>query len=268
MRILALKGKTFFRQNWWCRGSWWRGESRDECTLHRAWNGMRTSSSGAMGVCEGRAARDPALSVPACVLRVLDARHPLRTFLRAGRAGRRLSAGPAVEDSRRLGSAAVPPAMVWVFQEGAVEIPDLRPPRHCAVSDSEESQVTGAGSVLLAALCGGLRMLSAFWHALLHMALHHAQSSLALPQHPPAAPPAPHTLCTGSPGRQLGRAAVSAAAGSEQHLGGGLPPSERSPLPPHQQLAGGWGPLWLWPALGSAQTAALSGRSSLPPSPP
>lgn len=94
------------------------------------------------------------------------------------------------------------------------------------------------------------------------------QGSLALPQHPPAAPPAPHAICPGSPGRRLGRAAVSAAAGPEQRLSSRLPPSERSPLSSPQQLDGGGRPLRLWSALGSAQTAANSGRSSVPPSPP
>lgn len=94
------------------------------------------------------------------------------------------------------------------------------------------------------------------------------QGSLALPQHPPAPPPTPCALCSGSPGCQLDWVAVSAAAGPEQHLGGGLPPSERGPLSPPQQLDGSGRPLWLQSALGSAQTAALSGRSPLPPSPP
>ena len=94
------------------------------------------------------------------------------------------------------------------------------------------------------------------------------QVSLALPQHPPPAPPAPCALCSGSPGRRLHWAAVSAAAGSEQRLGGGLPPSEWNHLSPPQQLDGSRRPLWLQSALGSAQTAALSGRSPLPPRPP
>lgn len=94
------------------------------------------------------------------------------------------------------------------------------------------------------------------------------QGSLALPPRPPAAPPAPQALRPDSPGRQRGRAALSAAASSEQCLGGGLSPSEWNCVSHPQQLAGSGRPLRLRPALGSAQTAALSGRSSLSPSPP
>ncbi len=122
---------------------------------------MRASPSGAMGVCESRAEGDPALSLPAGVLRLPDARPLLRTFLRAGRAGQRLSAGAAVEDRRRLGSATDSRAMVGLFLEGAVQVPDRRAPRHRADPDSEEPHVTGAGPVLLAALCGGLRVFPA-----------------------------------------------------------------------------------------------------------
>lgn len=96
----------------------------------------------------------------------------------------------------------------------------------------------------------------------------HHQGSMALSKHPPAAPPAPLALRSGSPGCQLSWAAVSAAAGSELRLGGGLPPSEWNRFSPSQQLDGSGRPLWLQSALGSAQTAALSGRSSLSPSPP
>lgn len=47
-----------------------------------------------------------------------------------------------------------------------------------------------------------------------------------------------------------------------------MSPSQRGPLPPHQHLACRGGPLRLRPALGSAQTAALSGRSPPPPRTP
>lgn len=47
-----------------------------------------------------------------------------------------------------------------------------------------------------------------------------------------------------------------------------MSPSQRGPLPPHQHLACRGGPLRLRPALGSAQTAPLSGRSPPPPRTP
>lgn len=121
---------------------------------------MRAGAAGAVGRGESGPAGDPALPVPARPLRLLDARAPLRTFPRAGRRGPRVSAGPLVEDRRGLGAAAAAPPMVGVFLEGAVPVPDHRPPRHCAVSDRAQPHVTGAGSDRLAAFRRGLRVFS------------------------------------------------------------------------------------------------------------
>lgn len=123
---------------------------------------MRAHPTGAVGARESRAGGDPALSLPACVLRLPGARPVLCALPRAGRAGQRLSEGTIVEDRRRLRSAALSPAMVGVFLEGVVQIRDRRPSRHRYVSDPAAAHVTRAGSVLLEALCGGLRMFSAF----------------------------------------------------------------------------------------------------------
>lgn len=130
-----------------------------------------------MGVRERGARGAPAVSLPARVLRFPDARPPLRALPRAGRAGRRLSAGPAVEDLRGLGSAALRAAVVGLFLEGAVQIPEHGAPRHRALPGAEEPRAAGAGSDLLAALRGGRRVFSALRHALLLVAPRHAQVS-------------------------------------------------------------------------------------------
>lgn len=129
--------------------------------LHRARRHKRACPPGPVGLRESRAGGDPALPVPARALRLPDARHPLRTFLGAGRAGERLSQSPFVEDRCRLGAPAGSPAVVRLFLEGAVQVPDHRHPRHRAVSGRAEPRVNAAGAELLAALRGGAGVFSA-----------------------------------------------------------------------------------------------------------
>lgn len=167
---------AFPRRIWWCKGLR-ANTSGDEWNLHGVWRGTPACPAVYLGVCESRTGGDPALSLPACVLRLPPPRAPQLTFLPAGRAGLRQSAGPLLEDLCGLGSAAVPPSVAGLFLEGPAQIPDCCPPCHRRVSDPEEPWCPGAGPLLLAALRGGLWMLSALWHSLLHMAPLHAQVS-------------------------------------------------------------------------------------------
>lgn len=113
-------------------------------------------------MCESGPGGHPALPLPARALRLCDPPAALRTFPRAGHAGKSLPAGPLVEDHRRLGSAAASPPVGWLFLEGAVPIPDHHRPRHRAVSKGAEPRNAGAGSILLAVLRGSLRVFTAF----------------------------------------------------------------------------------------------------------
>lgn len=136
---------------------------------------MRAPPAGAVGARACGAGGDPALAAPARVVRLPRARPLLRPFPGAGRAGRRVPARALLEDRRGLGPAAAGPPVARLLLRCAVQVPDRRPARQRAVPDRAQPRAAGAGPVLPAALRGSLRVFAAVRHALLRVALLHAQ---------------------------------------------------------------------------------------------
>lgn len=117
---------------------------------------MHACLAGSVGARENRTGADPALSVPACVLCLPDARPLLCTLLCSGRSGHGLHAGPFLEDLLRLGADPACKQMDGLLLVGVVEIPDRGAAGHCAAPEPEKRRVTVTGTLMLAAFRGGL----------------------------------------------------------------------------------------------------------------
>lgn len=170
-------------RNCWAVKHMWCG-SRDECICPSACSSCWCSScwcsspAGAVGVCESGAAGDPVVSIPACLLRPPDTPPAVCSLPAAGPAGRGVRACPRLEDRLGLGSSSGSPPLVPLPVEAAGPVPEHRAAGHCAPAEPEEQlRSARACSDLLAALRGGVRLLPALWHALLLVALLHAQVS-------------------------------------------------------------------------------------------
>lgn len=113
--------------------------------------------------------------VPACVLRLPDARLPLPPLPGPGHVRRLFSAGPAVEDLCGVCPPADSTGVVFLLREGPACLPDLRNAHDRAAPGAEEPRVAGARSILLAAARGGVRLPAALRRLLLRLAFLHAQ---------------------------------------------------------------------------------------------
>lgn len=158
-----------FDECWRCTSGANQSFNRDERIIRP----RRGFSPADVGLHEGTGS--PPVPVPACVLRLPDARPPLPPLPAPGHVRRRFSAGPAVEDLCGLGPPADTPAVVFLLREGPACLPDRRAALHRAAPGAEEPRVAGARSILLAAGRGGVRLSAALRRLLLRLAFLHAQ---------------------------------------------------------------------------------------------